>query len=76
MHIDMYMYTSQGPRYRQMVHGVGNQRMVEEGLFTKMKVVILNWGQFCPLGTLAMSRDIFGYILVTTWGKVLLSSRE
>lgn len=53
MHIDMYMYTSRGPRYRQIVHGVDNQRMVEEGLFTKMKVVILNWGQFCPLGNIS-----------------------
>lgn len=53
MHIDMYMHTSQGPSYRQMAHGVGNQRKEEEGLFTKMKVVILNWGQFCPPGNIS-----------------------
>lgn len=76
MHADMYMHTSWGPSYRQMAHGVGNQRMVEERLFTKMKGVILNWRQFCPLGNISNVYRHFWSHFSHPLGKVLLSSRE
>lgn len=34
-----------------------------------LRVEVLNYGQFCPLGTLAMSGDIFG---CSSWSGVLL----
>ena len=70
------MHTSQGPSYRQMVHGVGNQRMAEERLFTKMKGVILNWRQFCRLGYISNAYRHFWSHFSRPLGKVLLSSRE
>ena len=76
MHADMYIHTSQGPSYRQMAHGVGNQRMAEERLFTKMKGVILNWRHFCPLGYISNVYRHFWSHFSHPLGKVLLSSRE
>lgn len=76
MPADMYMHTSRGPGYRQMAHGVGNQRMVEQRLFTKMKGVILNWRQFCSLGNISNVYRHFWSHFSHPLGKVLLSSRE